>query len=423
MAYRFVANGEGSGATAGRDSAFTVTQINEYIRMLLDGNTVLRDVWVRGEISNFTNHYRTGHLYFSLKDSGGLIRAVMFRSSAEQLDFVPEDGMKVLLHGRVSSYVRDGQYQLYAEQLIPDGVGSLALAFEQLKRRLGDEGLFDPARKKPLPKYPRRIGLVTSPDGAAVRDMIRVAGRRFPAAELLIFPSPVQGERAAAYLAGGVRYFNAQKDDSEQGVDVIIIGRGGGSMEDLWAFNDEALARVVAASDIPIISAVGHEVDFTICDFVADVRAATPSAAAEIAVPDSAELKKQLLMSLNGMKIGVEKRIARNRDRVNALASARVLSSPEAPYNERRMLLDKLGDALDSSLAKGLSAKRKELGAMSNLLSSLSPLGVLGRGYVIAEDENGRAINSKKGISKGDVLTLKFSDGSIKAEVTDTQNE
>ena len=276
-----------------RPDAFSVSQLNEYVKLLLEGNPRLSDVWVQGEISG-AKLYASGHLYFSIKDADSVVSAVLFRGSMAKLAFEPENGMKVLVHGRVSAYVPRGQYQFIADHMIPDGAGALAVAFEQLKAKLQSEGLFDPARKKPLPPHPRRIGVITSPSGAAVHDVIRVAKGRCPSAEILIFPSLVQGAEAPAYLRGGIQYFNTVKDDPEQGVDLIIIGRGGGSAEDLWAFNDERLARVIAASKIPVVSAVGHEVDFTICDFVADLRAATPSAAAELSLPDSAELGRRV---------------------------------------------------------------------------------------------------------------------------------
>lgn len=268
--------------------ALTVTQLNEYIKRLIDTTPQLSDVYVKGEISNFKNHYSTGHFYFTLKDEGGQLRSVMFKSFASKLRFMPEDGMKVTAHGRISSYVRDGGYQLYCDMIEPEGVGSLYVAYEQLKKKLEYEGLFDASRKKPLPKIPSKVGIITSATGAAIRDMINVCGRRFPFATLVLYPALVQGPEAPAQLISGMNYFNAAKN-----VDVIIIGRGGGSIEDLWAFNDENLARTVAASAIPVISAVGHETDFTICDFVADRRAPTPSAAAELAVPDTAELKEK----------------------------------------------------------------------------------------------------------------------------------
>ncbi|MBE6694241.1 MAG: exodeoxyribonuclease VII large subunit [Ruminococcaceae bacterium] len=400
-----------------REAAFTVTQVNEYIKMLLDGNTVLRDVWVKGEISNFTNHYRTGHLYFSLKDEGGLIRAVMFRYAAQKLNFVPEDGMKVLLHGKVSSYVRDGQYQLYAEELVPDGAGSLAVAFEQLKKRLEAEGLFDISRKKTIPKFPRTVGVITSPDGAAVRDIIKVSRRRYPQARILVFPAPVQGERAATYLTGGVKYFNAMKDDPTRGVDVIIIGRGGGSMEDLWSFNDEKLARAIADCEIPVISAVGHEVDFTICDFVADLRAATPSAAAEIAVPDGEELKKRLLYMKNSMLSSVNQKIELEKRRVKSLASSRALEAPTAVYGEWKITVDRLDRAMDAAVRRELDIRRRLLESMAARLHSLSPLSVLTRGYAIAERDDGRVLDSVSCVRQDDKITLRLSDGRLEASV------
>lgn len=257
----------------------TVSELNEYIKMVLENDELLMRVFIKGEISNFTNHYKTGHFYFSLKDEGGAVRAVMFRGSASKLKFVPENGMRVVVGGRVGVFPRDGQYQVYAETMEPDGVGALYVAYEQLKAKLEKEGLFDAAKKKPLPKIPTRIGIITSPTGAAIRDIINILGRRFPLAKAVLYPALVQGEGAAPDLVRGIDYFN-----SAGNVDVIIIGRGGGSLEDLWAFNDETLARRVAASKIPVISAVGHETDFTLCDFAADRRAPTPSAAAELAV-------------------------------------------------------------------------------------------------------------------------------------------
>jgi len=266
----------------------TVTQLNEYVKMLLDSDALLGSgIWVRAEISNFKHHYGTGHFYFSLKDDGALVRAVMFRFNAQKLAFEPKDGMRVLVHGKVSAFVRDGQYQLYVDDIVPDGKGALYFAFEQLKKKLEAEGLFEESRKRPLPRFPEKIGIVTSPTGAAIRDMINILGRRYPCAELFLYPALVQGPEAPADLMAGLKFFAEKKR-----VDVIIIGRGGGSVEDLWAFNNEQLAYAVAASPVPVISAVGHESDFTICDFVADKRAPTPSAAAELAAPDRMELKK-----------------------------------------------------------------------------------------------------------------------------------
>ena len=399
-----------------RPDAFSVSQVNEYIKMLLEGNPNLNDLWVQGEISG-AKLYASGHLYFSLKDSDSVISAVMFRGSMMRMDFDPENGMKVLAHGRVSAYPPRGQYQFIVDRMIPDGAGALAVAFEQLKAKLGAEGLFDPARKKSLPPHPKRIGVVTSPSGAAVHDIIRVAKGRCPSAEILIFPSLVQGAEAPAYLRGGIQYFNAVKDDPEQGVDLIIIGRGGGSAEDLWGFNDERLARVIAASEIPVVSAVGHEVDFTICDFVADLRAATPSAAAELSLPDKGELSRRVA-SLETRLLGAQTtRLRRCRTRLEQLASAKVLTSPEGVYRLRRESVEGLSGRLKLSVARHLTHKRQSLERAVAGLEALNPLGVLGRGYALVQSSEGRVIPSAKQLSAGDRVTLRFADGTARAEV------
>ncbi len=390
--------------------AFSVSQVNEYIKMLLEGNGTLRDIWVSGEISG-AKLYSSGHLYFSLKDSDSVLSAVMFRGSMTRLDFRPEDGMKVLVHGRVSSYVPRGQYQLIVDNMIPEGAGALAVAFEQLKRRLEAEGLFDPARKKPLPPHPKRIGVITSASGAAVHDIIRVAKTRSPAVEILIFPSQVQGAEAPAYLAGGLHYFNSVTDDPEQAVDLIIIGRGGGSVEDLWAFNDERLARTVAASRIPVISAVGHEVDFTICDFVADVRAATPSAAAEIAVPDGEELTRHIGGLTTRLHTAMNHTLRRRRDAVERLAACPVLRAPEAVYTRRREGVIRLDDRMRRAMDATLSRHRGEFQRLTAQLEALSPLGVLSRGYALVQDTDGRVVPSAAELHPGDRATLRFADG------------
>ena len=302
--------------------ALTVTQLNEYIKRIIDTTPQLTSIYVKGEISNFKNHYGTGHYYFTLKDEGGQLRAVMFKSSAAKMKFLPENGMKITAHGRISAFVRDGTYQLYCDSMEPDGVGALYIAFEQLKKRLEADGLFDPSRKRPLPKIPMRVGIITSATGAAIRDMINVCGRRFPAAKLILYPSLVQGPGAPAELIAGVQYFN-----TVHSVDVIIIGRGGGSIEDLWAFNDEGLARAIAASVIPIISAVGHETDFTICDFVADRRAPTPSAAAELAVPDTAELKRKIQNIVSREANVLYSMLKIRRDKLDTLSHTRAMTN------------------------------------------------------------------------------------------------
>ncbi len=397
---------------------FSVTQLNEYVRMLLDGNAVLSDIWIKGEISNFTNQYRTGHMYFSVKDAGATLRVVMFRSNAARLRFEPRDGMKVLLHGRVSAYVAGGQYQFYADMMEADGLGSLYLAFEQCKARLAAEGLFDQSRKKPIPSLPRRVGVITSPTGAAIRDIINITGRRYPQGELLIFPSLVQGEQAAAYLAGGIRYFNRAAN-----VDVIIIGRGGGSIEDLWAFNDERLAREIAASEIPVISAVGHETDFTICDFVADLRAPTPSAAAELVFPDRFALKAELDARLAKIGALVRADIAAKRDQLRVLASSRAMRSPAAVTAEKQMRLDELAVRMHTAGQVLLDRKRQGLAASVGKLEALSPLAVLQRGYAVAQNANGEVSTSADAFEAGERITVRFADGAVDATVDSIKKE
>ena len=399
-----------------RPDAFSVSQVNEYIKMLLEGNPNLADIWVQGEISG-AKLYASGHLYFTLKDEDGVLSAVMFRGSMAKLDFEPENGMRVLAHGRISAYPPRGQYQFIADRFIPDGAGALAVAFEQLKAKLGAEGLFDPARKKPLPPHPTRIGVVTSPSGAAVHDIIRVAKGRCPSAEILIFPSLVQGAEAPAYLRGGIQYFNAVKDDPEQGVDLIIIGRGGGSAEDLWGFNDERLARTIAASEIPVVSAVGHEVDFTICDFVADLRAATPSAAAELSLPDKGDLSRRVAALATRMTTSQSTRHRRLRLRLEQLTSAKVLTSPEGAYRLRREGVDGLEKRLNLAVGGHLTRRRQTLGGAVTGLEALNPLGVLSRGYALVQSEEGRVIPSVGRLTAGDRVTLRFADGLARAEV------
>lgn len=396
--------------------AVTVTQLNEFVKQLIDGSAQLADVYVKGEISNFKNHYGTGHFYFTLKDDGGLIRAVMFRSSAAKLKFMPENGMRVVVHGRVSAFVRDGQYQLYADSLEPDGVGALYIAYEQLKKRLESEGLFDPSRKKPLPKIPTRVGIITSATGAAVRDMIHVAGRRFPFAKLILYPSLVQGPGAAAQLIEGVQYFNRTAS-----VDVIIIGRGGGSIEDLWAFNDEQLARTVAASRIPIISAVGHETDFTICDFVADRRAPTPSAAAEIALPETAELKRKINNIISRENAVLTQVIARRREYLQRLSDSRALRSPMNFIDDKRMHLSTLTERLALSQTNSLSIKQAQLKAIAGKMEALNPLSVLSRGYSAVYGEGGEIIKHTDQLTPGASITFRLADGEADAQIREVR--
>ena len=383
--------------------------------MLLESAPTLNDVYVKGEISNFKNHISSGHFYFSLKDKDSQIKAVMFRSSASKMKFVPENGMMVVAHGRVASYVRDGQYQLYADSMEPDGVGALYVAFEQLKQRLAAQGVFAPEKKKPLPKIPKTIGVITSPTGAAVRDIINIATRRFPFAKIVVYPALVQGENAASSLISGIRYFN-----DTGSADAIIIGRGGGSIEDLWAFNDENLAKTVCASEIPVISAVGHETDFTICDFAADLRAPTPSAAAELAVPDTAELKHKINNIISRESAVLLQMLSAKRETLARYEKSRYLSSPGHMIDDRRMALVLSSERLMTSAAHVNEIKKHALSALSGKLEALSPLAVLSRGYGVVSSEEGKVIKEIADVSVGDKITVKVRDGEIYAGVSGT---
>ena len=392
----------------------TVTQVNEYIKMLLDGDELLGNILVKGEISNFTNH-RTGHFYFSLKDETGIIRAVMFRSYAQNLSFLPENGMKVIVHGRISSFVRDGQYQMYVDDIQPDGVGALYIAFEQLKNKLESQGLFAPERKKALPRIPKRIGIVTSPTGAAIRDMLNILSRRFPYTEVVLYPSLVQGPGASAQIIEGVKYFNETKS-----ADVIIVGRGGGSIEDLWAFNDERLALCVASSEIPVISAVGHETDFTICDFAADLRAPTPSAAAELAVPETEDIKRRL-ENINIRNRGtIENRIASMRSRIASIENRGVLSSPERLLDQRRMNVMYCTEKMNGRISEKLYEGKVRLSAVSSKLAALNPLGIIARGYSAVTTVDGELVNSIHDLSENDRVKIRFADGEAEAKIEKT---
>ena len=390
----------------------SVSELNEYIKMLFEYDEILRNVYIKGEISNFTNHYKTGHFYFSLKDPGGAVRAVMFRSSASKLKFIPENGMRVIVGGRVSVFPRDGQYQIYVDVMEPDGVGALYMAYEQLKAKLEKEGLFSEARKKPLPAIPKRIGIITSPTGAAIRDMIHVLGRRFPLAEIVLYPALVQGADAPASLIRGIRYFNHQKT-----ADVLIIGRGGGSLEDLWAFNDENLVRTVAASEIPIISAVGHETDFTLCDFAADLRAPTPSAAAELAVPDSEELFGTLAQTKERLSFAVSRRITKAGEKLKRLSSSRVMQDPMNLLDDKKMALLMAERALQSRMEAVIAAKKLRFQRDAAKLEALNPLSIITRGYSAVFDENNALIKSISQIKEGEHISFMLTDGTVRAEV------
>lgn len=390
----------------------SVSQLNRYIKMNFDADENLANIFISGEISNFTNHYRTGHLYFTLKDDSAAVRAVMFNSSAKRLKFMPEDGMKVIARGRVSVYEASGQYQLYVDDMQPDGVGALNLAYEQLKEKLQKEGLFSELHKKPLPPYPEKVGVITSPTGAAVRDIINVLGRRFPYAEIVFCPVLVQGDGAHLQLTDAVNLFN-----SERAADVIIIGRGGGSIEDLWEFNDEGLARAVYNSEIPVISAVGHETDFTICDFAADMRAPTPSAAAELAVPDANELQYALSALKNRMFLNVFSGIADRRSRLEYLTSKGALKSPDEMLSNRSQRLDTAFSKMLSSYENRIGGKKVEFISAATALSKLDPMSVLMRGFAFVSDKSGKNVYSSQALAKGDKINVRFHDGSAVCEV------
>ena len=392
------------------DSAMTVSELNNFIKNMFDSNRLLSSVYVKGEISNFTNH-RSGHLYFSLKDEGGQIKAVMFRSSAMKMKFMPENGMKVTVFGSISVFPRDGVYQMYVTSMQPDGVGALYLAYEQLKAKLAAEGIFDEANKKPLPQYPEKIGVITSPTGAAVRDIINVLGRRYPLATVYIYPALVQGEGASQTLIDGIDYF-----DKSNLVDTIIIGRGGGSIEDLWAFNSESLARRIFDCSIPVISAVGHETDFTICDFVADMRAPTPSAAAELAVPDIRELC-MLIDVLSDRSDRALRRIAeRARERLDRLSTVRMLTDFESYIGVLSDDVVELKRKADNAFAALVVDKRLTFLTNVSKLNALNPLSVLERGYSVAQ-KDGKTISHVADVDLDDTVTVRLIDGSVSATV------
>ena len=386
---------------------FTVSELNTRIAGLLDADPVLSSVCVRGELSNY-KIYPSGHHYFTLKDAASTISCVMFKSSASRLRFRPESGMSVLAAGRVQVYQRDGKYQLYCSQLIPEGVGDLQVAFEQLKAKLGGEGLFDPDHKKPLPEVPERIAVVTSSAGAAVHDIIRILRRRWPMAKVLLLPVRVQGAEAPAEIVGAIRYCNTHKL-----ADVMIVGRGGGSIEDLWAFNDERVARAIYASKIPVISAVGHEPDVTISDYVADARASTPSNAAEIAVPDRLEERDRLMGAQIRLAQTMQQKLNRQRTHLEDLSARRVLSVPTAYIDTKRMELDHERERLIAVSEKVLSAKHREFATYAAKLDTLSPLKVLARGYSVVQNQAGQTVLSAEEDSVGETVKIQLNRGRL----------
>lgn len=396
---------------------YTVSQVNNHIKNLLDGDPALSGLYVRGEISNY-RLYPSGHHYFTLKDAEGVLRCVFFRGSAVGLKFRPENGMTVIARGRVSVFPRDGQYQLYVAELIPEGAGELYVAFEQLKRRLGAEGLFAPEHKRPLPRYPQRILLVTSPAGAAVRDMLRILNHRWPLARVLLLPVRVQGTEAPGEIAGAIRYANQRRLG-----DLLITGRGGGSIEDLWAFNEEIVARAIYESSIPVISAVGHEPDVTIADFVADLRAATPSNAAELAVPDQTEVLAALQGASARLTTAVTRRLGAARQQVESYEKKRVLTDPMAYVQDRRMRLDFTHQRLGALALQLLGRSRERFVRLTAGLDAMSPLKVLARGYAIAQDEEGRVLKDAGAVRPGERVQVKLEQGCFRAEVLETERK
>ncbi len=394
---------------------YTVSQVNGHIKGLLDADPALGGLFIRGELSNY-KCYPSGHHYFSLKDEGGAIRCVMFRRDAATLRFRPQNGMGVVAFGRVSVYPRDGVYQLYVSALVPDGTGDLHAAFEALKAKLAAEGLFDESHKQPIPRFPRRIALVTSPAGAAVRDMLRILNARWPLARVYVVPCRVQGAEAPGEIASAIAWVNAHNL-----ADLIITGRGGGSMEDLWCFNDEGVARAIYASEIPVISAVGHEPDVTIADYVADLRAATPSNAAELAVPDQNEQAARLVELSRRMARAVTGRLTSARAALERCTRSRVLRDPLSWVDDRRQGLDLQRERLTRGLWGRLEAQRSRLGRLAASLDALSPLQVLSRGYTIALGPGG-VVRSVADVRPGDSLALKLSDGGLSCTV-DTVTE
>lgn len=391
--------------------AISVTQMNLYIKELMNRDDVLTDVLVKGELSNFKAH-SSGHMYMSLKDEGGVMRAVMFRGNASKLKFVPQNGMKVVAHGRISVYERDGQYQLYIDDMQQEGIGDLYVAFEELKTKLSKEGLFDSEHKQRLPKYPRRVGVVTAPTGAAIRDIINVLSRRFSYSDVVLYPVLVQGENAAASIVAAIEYFNRTHS-----ADVLIVGRGGGSIEDLWAFNEESVARAIYRSEIPIISAVGHEIDFTIADFVADLRAPTPSAAAELVVPSQIELKEKFNNVYHRLYRQSTRILESSRLELKRLKEQSVLRNPMQKTDELRIYLDRLQQDFVDGCAEIQKQKQQRLRVAAAQLNGLNPLAVLERGFSVLQNPSGAVVRSVTEVSKEDTLEVLLRDGKVGVRV------
>ena len=394
-----------------KSTILSVTQLNTYIKSIIDGDMLLRSLYVVGEISNFTNHYRTGHFYLTLKDENCAVKAVMFALSNRRLKFMPENGMRVIVRGRVSVFERDGQYQLYIDDMQPDGLGALNLAFEQLKNKLAQEGLFDECYKRPIPHRCTRIGVVTSATGAVIQDIRNVISRRYPLAEIILAPVQVQGAAAAPQIVDAIEQFN-----SGDYADVLIVGRGGGSLEDLWAFNEESVARAVFNSRVPIISAVGHETDFTICDFVADLRAPTPSAAAELAVPDIREDIAFIQTVTYECEAMLLQKIADEKNRLDIIKERLEYRSPVMLIDQRLQLVDSYMTSALLSIRRKLDTENARFSAAAARLDALSPLKVMARGYSIVTKDK-KVVTSSEMLKRGDTVTVGFADGERNCEV------
>ena len=394
-----------------RPEPLKVSELNGYIKNIIDGDEMLANVYIKGEISNFKRHY-SGHLYFTLKDETSLIKCVMFKSYTNYLNFEPKDGMSVVILGSVSVFERDGVYQVYAKGMEPEGVGALYKAYEKLKAKLSEEGLFDEAHKKPIPILPRAIGVVTSKTGAVIRDIINVTTRRLPNVNIILYPAAVQGEGAAQTIVNGIKYFNKAKN-----VDTIIIGRGGGSLEDLWPFNEEITARAIYESEIPIISAVGHETDFTIADFVADLRAPTPSAAGELAVPDVLEVRRKLENINKRLANSLRKKVENMRIKYDNLKNSRALKNPYDALRQKMIVCDNLYKNIENNFSLKVKDRHIKLVGFIGRLENLSPLKTMLRGYSIVENLDGKVIKSVNDLSKNDEISIRLNDGKRKAKI------
>lgn len=393
-------------------NVISVSQLNRYIKDIIDAEEILKNIYIVGEISNFVHYFRSGHMYFTLKDEQSQLKAVMFKSYAQRLKFKPDNGMSVICRGRISAYEKDGVYQLYVEDMQPDGVGALNLAYEQLKEKLAKEGLFSDLYKKAIPKYPKKIGVATSNMGAAVEDIKNITKRRYPLCDIVIVPTLVQGDGASEDIVKSIKLLDSMDD-----IDLIIVGRGGGSIEDLWAFNAESVARAVFECDTPVISAVGHETDFTICDFVADLRAPTPSAAAELAVPDIKNLSDYITNAANSLAKLLKQRLEIEYQHFDDLVNNSVLASADEYYSLYVDDIKSIKSDLINAFSQNVYKNNIKVAKLAGKLDSLSPLAVLGRGYSVSKDSNGNVVKSIKKVKKNDILEVNFSDGKVHCTV------